>query len=94
MATSKGIVTVRDPVARLALDSLSKHALADLVVDLLRIQAGNEKLDGEPLIEALTHAYFPIARVRNDPPISPTMPSLQRLRARIAILAAARKEPT
>lgn len=58
-----------DRHARLALDSLSKAALADLVVDLLRRNAGDETLDGAAFIEVLEEAAAPVLGFRGDPPI-------------------------
>ena len=48
------------------LDAFSKTALADLVVDLLRLNAGTQDLDGLQLVDAVEKAMGPIAVVRGD----------------------------
>ena len=79
MSGSKPILFAQDLVARLALNSLSKFALADLVVDLLRRNAGDEHLDGEPLAQALVEAFEPVAAVRGD-----RVPNLKKIAADVA----------
>lgn len=61
-------VTQTDPSgpAGLFLDALSKCALADLVVDLLRQSGHGEDCDGLDLAAAAREAFEPIARVRGD----------------------------
>lgn len=44
----------------------SKAALADLVIDLLRQQHGDENLDGPALASAFVEAYRPIASARSE----------------------------
>jgi hypothetical protein len=50
--------------ARQALGALSKAALADLVVDLLRRIEGDEALDGERLVASLDKAFAPVRALR------------------------------
>ena len=47
-------------------DGLSKNALGDLVVDLIRLQEGDEHLDGRPLRDAIERAIDPVLRLRGD----------------------------
>lgn len=56
-----------------AVMSLSKAALADIVVDLIRQQEGDELLDGQRLAIAVAQAAEPICNVRKDRLISPTV---------------------
>ena len=63
---SRQITQSNDAVSRITLDSLSKFALADLVVDLIRRCEGDETLDGEPLAKAIVEAFEPIASRRGD----------------------------
>lgn len=67
---------VKEYVARVAFSSLSKDALADLVADLLRRNAGREDLDGEDLASALVEAFRPVAAVRGD-----RVPNVERIKA-------------
>jgi hypothetical protein len=46
--------------------SLSKAALADVVIDLLRQAAGDDRLDGRRLAEAFLGAAEPTLRHRRD----------------------------
>lgn len=62
----KNLTQSGDWSVRATLDSVSKNALADLVIDLIRLQHGKEDLDGEALIQAFLKAMGPIARVRKD----------------------------
>ena len=55
-----------DRATLIVFDSLSKDALADLVIDLLRRCAGDETLDGEMLCAELHRAFYPVQRVRGD----------------------------
>ncbi len=68
LSVSKQITQTRDRIARATIDSVSKHALADLVIDLLRQNAGDENLDGEPLAVAFVKAFTPVAAARGDRP--------------------------
>jgi len=68
MSRRSTIAQSADPVVRSTLDSASKHALIDLVIDLLRQREGDEHLDGEPLAQAFVTAFAPIARARGDRP--------------------------
>lgn len=78
-ASKKPSALVSDPFARRVLDSVSKAALLDLVADLLRRNAGDETLDGEPLALAFEEAMEPIARMRRDP-----WPIVQRVKTHAA----------
>ena len=62
-----GPITQTEPFgpAGRVLMSMSKMALADLVVDLIRAQGG-EALDGEDLAAAVRQSFFPIALIRGD----------------------------
>jgi hypothetical protein len=62
----KRVMTVSDRNAIVFLDSLSKAALADLVVDLIRQREGEDLLDGPALETALRAAFEPIAIARGD----------------------------
>ena len=62
---SKPVTQTMSRVACATIESVSKHALADLVIDLLRRQHG-EALDGEALALAFTEAFSPIAAARGD----------------------------
>lgn len=64
--SAKTMMFTKDPVARIMLDSLSKFALADLVVDLLRRKAGAEDLDGVELAREIASAFRPVAAIRGD----------------------------
>lgn len=55
-------------MVKVAFDSLSKNALADLTLDLLRRCAGNE-IDGADAVQALREAFEPIRVVRDDRPV-------------------------
>lgn len=48
------------------LASLSKAALADLVLDLVRRGEGDESLDGPEMVRALRKAARPVLRARGD----------------------------
>lgn len=48
------------------LDGFSKAALADLVVDLVRRNAGDEDLDGAALVAAITAEAEPVMILRGD----------------------------
>ncbi len=63
---TKTMVLAHDLVARVTLDKLSKFALADLVTDLLRQNAGDENLDGIELARAVAAAFSPVAAARGD----------------------------
>lgn len=63
----KPMTQTRTIVAHETIMALSKAALADLVVDLLRRSEG-EDLDGEPLAKAFVEAYGPIAVARGERP--------------------------
>lgn len=67
--TNKGIQSTRAPALRLAFVELSKAALFDLCVDLVRRVEGDETLDGELLLHALRDAYEPIRAMRRDLPL-------------------------
>lgn len=62
----KPVVMSHDPGALAFIDTFSKNALADIVIDLLRQNAGNERLDGTALITAIRKAAEPVMRVRGD----------------------------
>lgn len=64
---NKHMATTEDLVARLTILEMSKAALADLVVDMLRAENGDERLDGEPLARAFVLRMKPIAAFREDP---------------------------
>lgn len=51
--------------------SYSKAALADLVVDLVRLNIGDETVEGRSLALAFADAMRPIAEVRNDRHVDP-----------------------
>ncbi len=70
-----------DGDARTLLDSVSKAALIDLVVDLLRRNAGDETLSGDDLAAAFTEAFEPVAVVRGDK--VPTLAGVRAQRAKI-----------
>lgn len=67
--TNKGIQTTKDPGMRLIHEALSKAALFDLAVDLVRRVNGDEHLDGEGLVEAFRDAHEPVRHLRRDLPI-------------------------
>lgn len=96
MALKKGISFVRDYEARVVLDLASKAALIDLVVDLLRRNAGDESLDGHPLIDAFVEAMEPVAVARGDKPIRPDaiyakLEKRERERERAALAESAKR---
>jgi hypothetical protein len=69
MAAGKKPITQTDDVAvALYLDKMSKAALADLVVDLVRRSEGDEHLDGDALAAAIDRAAHPVFAVRGDKP--------------------------
>jgi hypothetical protein len=69
----KGITQSQDRRARVYFDSLSKAALIDLYIDLLRSSGGGDELDGEALIEyAKATNLETILNIRKDKP--PKMP--------------------
>lgn len=53
-----------DPGVQAYLAELPKSLLADMVIDLVRIQHGNERLDGAELCDAIRDAAEPVARAR------------------------------
>ena len=53
-------------IAHVAMNSVSKSALIDLVADLLRRIEGDESLDGDELAIAFFDAYEPIGIMRGD----------------------------
>jgi hypothetical protein len=65
----KRVQSTTDPELRRAFGQVSKAALFDLVVDLLRQQEGDEHLDGPSLLVALGLAYEPVRAQRRDPPL-------------------------
>lgn len=74
----KPVTQTTERVARATIDSVSKNALADLVIDLLRQHAGNENLDGEELAQAFVEAFAPIAIARGDRPAKVWKPKGER----------------
>ena len=67
MSTNKKPITqVASYEAWSFLDGFSKAALADLVVDFARRNAGNEHLDGTELIAAITADAEAIMAARGD----------------------------
>jgi hypothetical protein len=67
MARGKKSVTQVDTDAAWSfLDGVSKTWLADLAVDLVRRNAGDENLDGMPLVDAIIREAEPITNVRQD----------------------------
>ena len=68
--TSRKIVqSTRDGELLRAFDTLSKAALFDLAVDLIRQAECDEHLDGPALLVALALAYEPIRHLRRDAPL-------------------------
>lgn len=65
------------------LEGMSKAALADLVIDLVRRGVGDE-VDGRLLFEAIAEAAEPILRVREDKPAPADMEAWARWRRRLA----------
>lgn len=49
------------------LEGISKAALFDLVVDLVRRSEGDESLDGEALAKAIAVEFEPVRAIRRDP---------------------------
>lgn len=78
-----------------AFEQLSKAALFDLVVDLVRQQRGEEHLDGPALIEALVERYEPIRVARGDRPLRVADPGHdgERGRTRVLELAQSVQDP-
>lgn len=62
----KPITQVESREACSFLDGFSKAALADLVVDLVRRNAGNEDLDGAELVAAIVAEAEPVMVARGD----------------------------
>ena len=52
--------------AHRVINSVSKSALLDMVVDMLRQQAGNEELNGSDLVVAFCDRFEPVALLRGD----------------------------
>jgi len=48
-------------------DRMSKSALFDLVVDLVRRNVGDERLDGAALVDAIIEEFEPVRHARRDP---------------------------
>lgn len=55
-------------LVRAAFASVNKADLADLIVLLLREKAGDEGLDGSPLVEAFARVLAPLHKLREDKP--------------------------
>jgi hypothetical protein len=87
---AKTITQTKDYLARVTLDALSKFALADLVVDLLRASHG-EDLDGEALAAAVIEAFGPVAQARGDR--VPKLDAIKRKRDAMRTRRAATSEP-
>ena len=66
--TKKPSALVRERVARLTMNSVSKAALLDFAADMLRRVRGDEHLDGEALAAAFVEEYEPVAIARGDMP--------------------------
>lgn len=63
----RGMVFVADRVAYWTIDSVSKAALADFVVDLLRVEGcGGEACDGMELARLFCERFGPVAAARGD----------------------------
>jgi hypothetical protein len=59
-----GVTQSSDPAVLEWFANVNKAFLADLVIDLVRIGAGDECLDGMDLVRALKEADEPIREVR------------------------------
>lgn len=67
MSAGKKPMTQAETHAAFAfIDSVSKAWLADLVIDLVRRNAGDEMLDGLGLVGAIISEAQPITEVRGD----------------------------
>jgi len=62
----KDLTQTEDPGVKHWLDRLSKKALGDLVIDLVRIGEGDETLDGAELCRRLHAAAEPVMLARDD----------------------------
>lgn len=65
--TNKSLTQVSSREAYALFERMSKSALFDLVVDLVRRSAGDDRLDGPELVDAVIEEFEPVRHVRRDP---------------------------